>query len=104
MAVFWLPRALGAQRRGVDDPEVRALDAAKRVQVVVVPARIGAPESLSSACSKSTDESGVVESTTVIGMPIGPPSQSPDPKSAWRRRLAPIEFTIVPESSRTGSL
>ena len=33
-----------AQRRGVDDLEGRARDAAERVQLVVRPARVGAPE------------------------------------------------------------
>jgi hypothetical protein len=39
----------------------------------------------------------------VMGMPIGPPSQSPDPKSACTGRLAPIERTIVREFDFRGS-
>src|SRR5262245_5648695 len=38
------------------------------------------------------------------GIPIGPPSHIPAPKSAWNPRLAPIVFTIVVELERTGSV
>jgi hypothetical protein len=38
------------------------------------------------------------------GIPIGPPSQRPEPKSAWTSCMAPIELTSVRESLRTGSL
>src|SRR5215213_5550571 len=36
-------------------------------------------------------------------MPIGRPSQRPDPKSAWRPVPSPIEATIAAESPATGS-
>ena len=39
----------------------------------------------------------------MIGMPIGPPSQRPEPKSAWRFRPAPIDPTIADELPATGS-
>ena len=62
------------------------------------------PASLSSSYSKSTVDSGVEESTTVIGMPIGPPSQRPEPKSAWTWRFAPMALTIRFELLRMGNL
>ena len=37
-------------------------------------------------------------------MPIGPPSQSPEPKSAWIPPSIPIERTIAFESAATGSV
>src|ERR1041384_4104894 len=37
-------------------------------------------------------------------MPIGPPSQMPAPKSAWKPRLAPMVLTIVAELDSTGSV
>ena len=40
----------------------------------------------------------------MIGMPIGPPSQRPEPKSACTAQAAPIERTIVREFCRTGRL
>ena len=42
--------------------------------------------------------------TTVIGIPIGAPSQRPEPKSAWTLPLAPIERTISSELAATGSV
>src|SRR6516225_4931711 len=36
------------------------------------------------------------------GMPIGPPSQRPAPKSAWKPVLAPIVVTIELEFESTG--
>src|SRR4051794_29973589 len=36
-------------------------------------------------------------------MPIGLPSQRPDPKSAWKWSSSPIERTIAFESAATGS-
>ena len=38
------------------------------------------------------------------GMPFGPPSQSPAPKSAWILRSTPIERMIAAESGATGSV
>jgi hypothetical protein len=58
----------------------------------------------SDAYSKDTRERGVVLPTTVIGIPIGPPSQSPEPKSACMWSPTPIERTIASESAATGSL
>ena len=40
----------------------------------------------------------------MIGIPIGPPSQSPEPKSACTWSPTPIERTIASESAATGSL
>ena len=40
----------------------------------------------------------------MIGIPIGPPSQSPEPKSAWTLSPAPIAATIAAELGATGSL
>src|SRR4029453_14781785 len=62
------------------------------------------PGSLSSSYWKSTGEVACEESTTVIGIPTGPPSQSPDPKSAGTGSRAPIDRTIFREFERTGSL
>ena len=42
--------------------------------------------------------------TTSYGMPIGPPSHSPEPKSAWIEPSRPIERTIAAESGATGSV
>ena len=61
------------------------------------------PRSLSSAYSKPTRERGVARLTTVTGIPIGLPSQSPEPKSAWTWSSSPIERTIASESAATGS-
>src|SRR3990172_8864635 len=58
----------------------------------------------SSAYSKETFTRGVRAETTVIGIPIGPPSQSPEPKSAWRCLSEPIEATIAAEPGATGSV
>lgn len=60
--------------------------------------------SLSSAMSKETFDSGTVVSETVIGMPIGRPSTSPEPKSGCRGSEAPIEETYRAESGCTGSV
>ena len=38
------------------------------------------------------------------GMPIGPPSQVPAPKSAWNPVFAPIVVTIDAEFESTGSV
>src|SRR5947209_4696670 len=38
------------------------------------------------------------------GIPIGPPSQVPEPKSAWRPVSRPIERISVAEFAATGSL
>ena len=40
----------------------------------------------------------------MIGIPIGAPSQSPEPKSAWTGSLAPIARTTFLEFERRGSL
>jgi hypothetical protein len=45
----------------------------------------------------------VVRETTVYGIPIGRPSQRPDPKSAWKVSSSPIERTMVVESGATGA-
>src|SRR5262245_21461439 len=42
--------------------------------------------------------------TVTNGMPIGPPFQVPDPKSAWKPVAAPMVFTIVVEFDSTGSV
>ncbi|GIH17879.1 hypothetical protein Raf01_60510 [Rugosimonospora africana] len=42
--------------------------------------------------------------TVVTGIPIGPPSQVPDPKSACTAALAPMLATSVEEFEATGSL
>ena len=41
--------------------------------------------------------------TTSYGIPIGPPSQRPEPKSGWIVPSRPIERTIAAESGATGS-
>ena len=46
---------------------------------------------------------GAETRTTVTGMPIGPPSQSPEPKSACMWSSRPIEATRRSESGATGS-
>jgi hypothetical protein len=40
----------------------------------------------------------------MYGIPIGPPSHMPAPKSAWNPRLEPIVFTIDAELVSTGSV
>ena len=42
----------------------------------------------------ATRDFACVLRTTVIGIPIGPPSQSPEPKSAWTWSSSPIAATI----------
>src|SRR5436305_14680319 len=61
------------------------------------------PRSLSLAYSKRTRTFGCERPTTVIGIPIGAPSQRPEPKSAWRPVEVPIEAMIAAESAATGS-
>ena len=41
--------------------------------------------------------------TTVIGIPIGPPSQSPEPKSACIVFVGPIAATVAADPAATGS-
>src|SRR6476619_1758298 len=62
------------------------------------------PRSDSSAYSKETRVFFCFLPTTVIGIPIGAPSQSPEPKSAWTLPFAPIERTISSELAATGSV
>ena len=42
--------------------------------------------------------------TVMNGMPIGPPSQMPAPKSAWKPLVAPMVVTIEAEFASTGSV
>src|SRR5438552_10296831 len=60
--------------------------------------------SLSSAYSNDTFARGVLRVTTSNGIPIGPPSQVPEPKSAWRPVSRPIERISVAEFAATGNL
>src|SRR5581483_11835474 len=46
---------------------------------------------------------GVLLVTTSNGMPIGPPFQRPEPKSAWRPVPAPIDWISCAEFAATGS-
>src|SRR4029077_3499729 len=62
------------------------------------------PRSDSSAYSKETRLFFSFLPTTVIGIPIGAPSHSPEPKSACTLPLAPIEWTISSEFAATGSV
>ena len=59
------------------------------------------PRSDSSAYSNETRFFAWRLPTTVIGIPIGAPSQSPDPKSACTLPPAPIERTISSEFGAT---
>ena len=52
------------------------------------------PGSLSSASSNVTRTFGWFAGTTTYGMPIGPPSQRPEPKSAPRAAVVPTVATI----------
>src|SRR3954447_17721936 len=61
------------------------------------------PLSLSSAYSKETPLFFCLAETTVTGMPIGPPSQRPEPKSACSPRSRPIEEMTASEFAATGS-
>ena len=47
---------------------------------------------------------GCVPGTVMNGMPIGPPSQMPAPKSAWKPLVAPMVVTIDAEFASTGSV
>src|SRR4029453_5801163 len=60
--------------------------------------------SLSSLYSNPTRVRKVLCVTTSNGIPIGEPSQSPGPKSAWRPVETPIEAMIAAELRATGSL
>src|SRR5262245_63301696 len=57
----------------------------------------------SSAYPNATRERGVFLDTTSNGMPIGPPSHSPEPKSGCRPVPAPIDWIICAEFAATGS-
>src|SRR5215217_7344415 len=61
------------------------------------------PRSDSSAYSNETRVFCCLRPTTVIGIPIGAPSQSPEPKSACTLPFAPIERTISSELAATGN-
>ena len=68
------------------------------------PAGIGyGPRSDSSAYSKRTALFGWLLPTTVIGIPIGPPSQRPEPKSACIVFVGPIAATVAADPAATGS-
>ena len=56
------------------------------------------------AYSKPTRVRGVLRVTTSNGIPIGEPSQRPEPKSACRPVQTPIEAMIAAELRATGSL
>src|SRR5579862_6411939 len=58
----------------------------------------------SSAYSNETRDRGVLLDTTSKGMPIGPPSQVPEPKSACTGAFKPIEAISWAEFAATGSL
>src|SRR6266511_3344631 len=60
------------------------------------------PRSDSSAYSKETRDLAWRRPTTVIGIPIGAPSQRPEPKSACRPVPPPIEEMISEELHATG--
>ena len=62
------------------------------------------PLSDSEAYWNATRDFAWVPRTTVIGIPIGPPSQRPEPKSACMWSSAPIAATIRSDSAATGSL
>src|SRR5438093_1091693 len=62
------------------------------------------PRADSAAYSKETRVLRCFLPTTVIGIPIGAPSQSPEPRSAWTLPFAPIEPTISSEFAATGSV
>src|SRR3954447_6243299 len=62
------------------------------------------PRSDSSAYSRETRDFVCFRPTTVIGIPIGAPSQSPEPKSAWTLPFAPIERTTSSELAATGNV
>ena len=51
-----------------------------------------------------TRERGVVFETTSNGMPIGAPSQSPEPKSGWSPVESPIDAISCAEFAATGSV
>src|SRR6476646_9564511 len=71
---------------------------------ILTPAGIGyGPRSDSSAYSKRTALIAWPLPTTVIGIPIGPPSQRPAPKSACIVFVAPIALTVAAEPAATGS-
>src|SRR5690242_18267430 len=71
---------------------------------IFTPAGTGyGPGSDSSAYSKETPLFGTPLPTTVIGIPIGPPSHVPEPKSGWRVFTGPIEAIRVSEPAATGS-
>ncbi len=62
------------------------------------------PRSDSPAYSKVTRRFAVAAGAIVIGIPIGPPSQRPEPKSGWRWPEGPTDATICCELTATGSL
>src|SRR5579859_3961756 len=55
------------------------------------------------AYSKETRDRGVFRETTSNGIPIGPPSHLPDPKSAWTGESSPIAAISCAEFAATGS-
>ena len=62
------------------------------------------PRSDSSAYSNATRLLACVFPTTVIGIPIGPPSQRPEPKSGCSVFVGPIEAIVASEPAATGSV
>src|SRR5581483_421867 len=89
---------------------VVSIEIAWRSPVLALPPSIGAfsgiaygPGSLSSAYVNVAGYRVCVPGTVMNGIPMGPPFQSPDPKSAWAPVAAPMVFTYVEEFAATGN-
>ena len=58
----------------------------------------------SAYCERNASTSASSRETTSNGIPIGPPSHLPEPKSAWTGASSPIALTIAAEFCATGSV
>jgi hypothetical protein len=92
----------------VTDAVAVLVGSAAAVALMVTPAgagtEFGALYSPGWAIAASPFEWRVERNGVRSGMPVGPPSHMPAPKSAWNPRLAPIVLTMLVEFGSTGNV
>ena len=91
-----------AARVTVDDEHVPVADEAAPPSIGASGGNGYGPGSLSSSYENDTGTRGCVPGTVVYGMPIGPPSHVPEPKSAFSPAVAPMLATQPADCGWTG--